>query len=131
MIISTRLEYERNRWLWRLIAQSVPAIIGALILFIYFFSLLSNSDHVDFMSTVSCPFQLGIGLNPDYKEVVYTISIVWQILSKLENAGADPGFFAGRGRTPGADPEVWVGGRYWHKTYAVHAVPSITDCCDE
>jgi hypothetical protein len=44
----TRLEYELNRHLWCLTAQSViPAII--LIIFIYSFSLFSRFDRVDFM----------------------------------------------------------------------------------
>jgi hypothetical protein len=43
---SHRLEYELNRWLWCLIAQSaIPAIRYALIVFIYFFSLFCNFDH--------------------------------------------------------------------------------------
>jgi hypothetical protein len=52
IIISTRLEYELNRRWWCLLAQSyVLRAIGALILFIYDFSLFSNVDHVDFMPT--------------------------------------------------------------------------------
>jgi hypothetical protein len=56
IIISTRLEYELN-----LIAQSVILARGALILCICFFSLVSNFDYVDFMSTAR-----------------FGISIVWQ-----------------------------------------------------
>jgi hypothetical protein len=44
IVISAWLEYELNKQVWCLIAQSVIPVI-------YFFSLFSNFDHVDFMST--------------------------------------------------------------------------------
>jgi hypothetical protein len=40
--------------------------------------------------------------------------IIFHLLDELPYpavAGVDPGFFTGRGPTPGMDPEVWVRGR--------------------